>query len=355
MLATYPEDVKEPEHIPGLEITVVFDPFIGVHELGKRGHPAQVHVQTGTVAYATHNQDPFDHDGLPEVYLDGETVSRSRFRRRDRCVVAVLATQPGRFWFRLAKWLPGISATEKDLAITQFLYFIRLVDPRRFLGSESRWPTAEGQDRLRRTVRDLVIRDVQGMVLDKYIQVWSSPQASDVADMLFSSLDRKLKEWGLAIAGNFVVQRRYPERLSELVLQFRAAERDLLHTRGVRPDIILARLGLGPADLMVLESETDKFGAGAGLFMATRRAKDKQPFIEWLRLEKASEAADFLEELYSEKFPPTGVELSENVVRSAFRHPMLGLGEWGDADMDLARTSDYYRLEGFFQAAAKES
>ena len=344
---TPPEEAKEPEPFPGLDINIVFEPFIAIRELGKRGSPSSINVQTGTMVYATHNQEPFDHDGMPEVYLEGERVTKSRFRRKDRCIVAGLAEQPGRFWFRLTKWLPGISESENDLAIAQFLYFIRLVDPRKFLSSESRWPTPRGQDRLRRTIRDLIILDVQGTFQDQYIQVWSSPTIGDVADMIFSSLDRKLREWGLALMNNFVSQRCYPERLSQVVLQFKASERELLETREMRGNVILEWLGLGPADLMVLGNESEKYGAGAGLFIAAKRAK--KPFIEWLRSEKASEAANFLEELYSGKFPLRDVELSENVVRSAFRHPVLGLGEWGDAELSLAETSAYRQFEDYLQ------
>lgn len=347
------EEAKEPEPFPGLDINIVFEPFISIRELGKRGNPSRINVQTGTVAYATHNQYPYDHDGMPEVYLDGERVTKSRFRQKDRCIVVELAEEPGRFWFRLTKWLPGISETENDLAIAQFLYFIRLTDPRKFLSSESRWPTAEGQARLIKTVRRLIKEDVQGTFRDKYIQVWSSPTIGDVADMIFASLDRKLREWGLALTSNFVSQRSSPERLSQVVLHFKASERELLETREMRGNVILEWLGLGPTDLMVLKNESEKYGAGAGLFIAARRAKE--PFIEWLRSERASEAANFLEELYSGKFPLRDVELSENVVRSAFRHPVLGLGEWGDTELGLAETSEYRQFEDYLQGHSEES
>lgn len=339
----YAEDPLRPGGFPGLPVHIVFRPFNRVSELGKRGYSSLIHVQTGTVAFAAHNQDPYDHEGMPEVYLAGEVVTRSRLRRADRCVVVELAERPGSFEFQMSTSLPGVSATEEDVAVARFTYRIHLVDPHQFLRSASRWPTVEGRRELINTISRVIREEVGAVFHDGRIQVWSSPKVADVAERLFASLDRKLKEWGLSLGESFTAQRWYPQRLTEMVLEFKAAERRLLELLGVERDVALAELGLGLGDRMVIRSESEKRGAGAGLFMAAR--KSKELFIEWLKSEEASEAAGLLEELYSGKFAHREVALTENVLLSAFRHPVLGLGEWGDAELDLAASSEYLELE----------
>lgn len=337
---------KPPEYYPGLQVEVIFEPFKSVRQVGFRG----IGIKTGTIGLATHNRDPFDHDGLPEIYLEGETVSGNPFRRNDQCVVAELAEQPGRFWFQLTAFLPGISDNENDLAMVRFLYFLRFHDTRAFLQANMKWDAREGQTELKNTIREIIIRDVQATVMD-YLQVWTSFRIGDVADKLFVSLDMKLKEWGIALTPSFIAQRWYPERLSKVVLQLMAAERSLLEMKGTRRDALLARLGISPADLKNLETESERYGSGAGLFEQAQ--KNTVAFIAWLRLERAVEAAEFLEKLYSGKYAPGDVALSENVVRSAFRYPMLGLGEWG-IRQKLAEITEYHQLVDFLQRESSQ-
>jgi hypothetical protein len=76
-------------------------------------------------------------------------------------------------------------------------------------------------------------------------------------------------------------------------------------------------------------------------------------FIEWLKLERAAEAAEYLERLYSGKYAPGDVALSENVLRSTFRYPMLGLGEWG-IQQKLAEITGYHQLVDFLQRESSQ-
>jgi hypothetical protein len=389
---------KPPDYYPRLEVQVFFEPFKSVRRLGFRTRTGLlvgllvgvfvgvvvgalagvlvgvlagmlagvlagmlagalagaeirgIGIKTGIIGFATHNYDPIDHDGLPEIYLDGETVRRGPFRRNDQCVVAELAEQPGRFGFQLTAFLPGISDNENDLAVARFLYFLRFHDTREFLRTNMKWDTPKGQTELKNTIREIILRDVQATVMD-YLQVWTSFRIGDVADKLFVSLDTKLKPWGLSLTTGFIDQRWYPESLSKVALQFMAAERSLLETKGAKRDALLTRLSISPADLKNLETESERYGKGAGLFVQAQ--KNIVAFIEWLKLERAAEAAEYLERLYSGKYAPGDVALSENVLRSTFRYPMLGLGEWG-IQQKLAEITGYHQLVDFLQRESSQ-
>ena len=276
------ETEKEIEYEPRVPIEVDFHPFIRVTELGRKV-PA-IAVQTGVVAYATHNWNPFDHDGLREIYLDGELISKhGRFFFQDRCVVAELSEKPGRFWFTLNKVLPGISENNSDPATVLFLYFMRFEDPREFLRNRPDWITRTGQEWLRKRVRETIAIDVDATVLDNDIRLWSAPRIADIADEMAASLDRKLNEFGLAVTTSYLAQRRYPTQLAQIVLQFKAMEKNLLEVQSEDQRILFEELGLGVSERIRLKSESEGYGNGAGLLLV---AKDRmERFVEWFRKE----------------------------------------------------------------------
>lgn len=210
-------------------------------------------------------------------------------------------------------------------------------NPREFLRKQSTWPTAEGQQKLKEDIRNLIILDVQGILLDKWIQLWSSSQVEDVADEIFKSVDMRLKEWGLGVMNSFIAQRWFPARLDEVILQLQATETGLRQLPDDRRVVELERLGMGEKDWGDLKLEFGNHGSGSGLFV---QAKKHTPLsVDWLKSKNAPDAADFIEKLYSAKLKEKEIALTETVVMSRFRHPMLTIGEWGDADLNLEKIS----------------
>jgi len=324
---------------------VEFDPFVEVRGIGWNG---RMTIGTGTVGFAVHNEDPFDHDCLPQIYLEGEVIRKNPFRLGNRLIAARLSERPGGFRVEVKTPLAGISRSENDVAIAEFSFRFGLRDPRELLRQQSNWQTKRGQQRLRDDVMQLVNSDVRTTLENKEIQVWSSGHIADVADEIFKSLDAKLKLWGLAVMRDFIAKRSYPERLDQIVLQLQSVETGLLELDERRQDMLVAKykLGLSPVDLRNLSAKSKKDGIGSGLYDFARRSV--APFAAWLKLENAFDAADCLSKLYSGKFQEREIALSENAINSRFHHPMLGLGEWGGADLNLDRIAvpqlgEYFR------------
>ena len=352
---------KEFEYQPILPVEVDFHPFVRVSELGSKGTPSALTVQTGVVAYAAHNWNPFDHDGVREIYLDGETISKQgRFFYKDHCIVAQLAEKPGRFWVTLNKVLPGISENNNDAATVLFMYFLRIEDPREFLRNRMDWETSKGQERLRKQVRDTIAIDVDATLVNNDIRLWSAPRIADIADEMAGSLDRKLNEFGLAVTTSYLAQRRYPARLTQIVLQFKAMEKNLLEAQGEDQRILFDRLGLEISDRVRLKSESEGYGTGAGLLVVARHPRVRvDRFITWFCEDGVPEAARLLGELYSQdqeedkgKKSSEDVLLTESILRSAFKYPMLGLGEWSPNALNMEGLSEYRQLEAFLQQVA---
>ncbi len=340
------QNIQQADYFNDLPIEVHFEPFVRVGELGKRGMPARLTIQKGAIGYANYNWDPKDHDSLDNVYLVGETISKNPFQWTGQCFAAVLSERPGRFELFLTTPLPGISETENDLAAALFMYRLAMRHPGEFLEQQSKWFTPAGQQQLKDDVRNKILRGVQTTILDPAIQIWSSPRASSVGDEIFKSINLILETWGLAVMSDFIALRRFPPALDNIVLQFQSAEIGLLEMPERKRVLLMEKLDLSATDLGNLKLESERYGNGAGIYRYAQ--KNISPFAEWLRSERALDAADLLEKLYSGKFKDKAVTLTENVIRSRFRHPMLGLGEWGGADVNLDRMSasqlgDYMR------------
>ena len=109
------------------------DLILNVYDIGGKGNPSRLSVPIGRVAVLSHDQEAFDHDALPEVYLAGETIAKSRLRKGTQCVVAELAECPGTVSVTVTQRLAGISLTDNDLAFVKFLYHVRLEDPIKLL------------------------------------------------------------------------------------------------------------------------------------------------------------------------------------------------------------------------------
>ncbi|MBM3175033.1 MAG: hypothetical protein FJZ93_04795 [Chloroflexi bacterium] len=360
------------------------DLIIRVHALGGFGNPATVTVVTGCVAVASHAGETFDQDGIPEVYLPGEIVGRSEFRGSKNCYVAVLAQYPGTVMVDVAQRLAGLSQDATDLAVVRFLYLLRLEDPIKLLSREARWcdpggparpawlfrPASPGRpsgaELLKEKVKKLIEMETESTVHDR-VQLWSNPDIREVSGSLFSRLDGLLRAWGLRL-DSVSANRRYPASLYKIVLQFKTAEKCLLDAEPMeRHQILIERLGLREANLPGIIADIRNFSesgkrGGAGLFTVVKERRrlaaeqgrlSIEGLVEWLQDESLLEAAIFLEELYSDKYDTQERELTEQIVFSAFRYPMLGLGEWGDTEHSLADVSRYRRIEARWEAPAR--
>lgn len=336
---------------------ISFAPISRVYLLGN----SPLNIQTGTRVYAPHKMSPIDRDQFAEDYLEGETVARDQFRHNDEVWVAEFAEYPGRLAVKVEQELAGISALSSETANARLRFFLRVEDPRKYLSHEKDWKELEGQERLRQTIIG-VIRDIVRSTLDpeESIHLWSAPRIGEVAGSLFSRLNEKLDEWGLRVRKSFTAERKYPQQLTELALEFRLAEEGFLDSGRAQKAATRDELGLQPSELIEMESISEKRGRGSGLLTIAKRHKYQiDSFIKWLRKKDAFDAASFLEEIFVPELDEEGkkhskhtlreVELSIQVLMSAIRYPILGLGEWGDTEQNLAEISDYRLMESYLQ------
>jgi hypothetical protein len=354
-------DIPEEFRIRGVQIDAKISPIVRVFELGVGDNPSSWDVQIGTICVAVRNQNPYDHDNLAEAYLNhrdlmsgyyllGETITKSPFRGKERCVVAVLAERSGWIRIQATQKLPGISLTEGDQASAQFVYFLRIDDPIALLSAEPSWHVEAGQQRLQKSIQNVIRREINS-ILHTDVQLWTSCKVREVSDRILERLDRVLAMWGLRLWKIAFADRRYPSQLQELVLQFASAEIELLESKEEKRNHLLHRLGLSQLDLVELQNTSEKRGPGAGLFVVAANRKNMiNSFIEWLGMKQdcAILIAKFLGELNSGKYDLRDIELTKQVILSAFKHPLLGIGEWGD-EARSQRMSEYLQLGAYVQ------
>jgi len=109
--------------------------------------------------------------------------------------------------------------------------------------------------------------------------------------------------------------------------------------------------------LSEIQTNSKQLGEVAGLFIAAKNRKGQvQQFVEWLGSSErqATAAANFLKEIYLGNQTLRDVELAEQVVLSAFRHPVLGLGEWGDTEHGVAQSSQYRQIEAYWETPPED-
>jgi hypothetical protein len=240
-------------------------------------------------------------------------------------------------------------------AIAQFEYLLCIQDPIRLLSIESQWHSADGKERLVKGIKD-ALRSEMNMILTEDIKLWSSPTIDEVSAQILEQLDRKLPLWGLGLEKVAIAERRFPAQLSEIVLQFASAEIELLESQEDRKYSLFRKLGLSAVDEVELKNISEKEGVGAGLFsMAMKKSSRANAFIEWFgtKVDHAMSVVRFLREIYSGKYELREIELTEYVMLAAFQHPILGLGEWGNA-MRNAQMSEYLRLGAYVDERLKK-
>jgi hypothetical protein len=347
--------------IAGLTVSIDLDLSLDVYTLGGKGNSPYSHVVIGTVAVVTHDQEAYDHDGRPEVYLAGERIGKTRFLRKAECLVAEVAEKPGTVWVRVTQPLAGISLSERDVASAEFRFGLQLRDPILLLSKEPRWRTAEGRERLSTSIEDLIHRQVKSAIADSVQNLWSHPDIGEVSGQLFVGLDRTLRGWGIRVSPEthrLLAYRVYPHMLREVVLQFRDAERELFALDGGELEALLQQLGLADSDWVSIERLSGQMGPGAGLFGLLHDSHSAAgPIIEWLESEQTSAlaAASFIREMVRREHGQSEVELTGQVLLSAFRNPLLGLGERYDTEHGLVDTSLLGSVEARLAEALRES
>jgi hypothetical protein len=334
------------------------DLIIDVYPLGgrrdKKRYPGQVYAQVGRVVVASHDGEVNDQDKLPEVYMPGEKIAKAWYQRRP-CLIAEMAEYPGTIRIEVTQPLVGIP----DTAIARFTYPLRLHDPIRLLRRDARWMNPDGAERLRRNVIDLIQAEARTILLNiKEMRLWSHPDLHEVAGSLFVRLDGQLDAWGIRLdSKKITAYRRLPQQLYEVALEFKAAERYLLDERDpFQKRQLLAEWKLQDIDLADIREPMARLGEGAGLFLTARRNRDCVPDLsKWLEKYMGLHAAWFLREMCSDKNPVQDVALTEQVILSAFKFPMLGLGEWGDTESNLIEAARYRQLEAYLKAPVSET
>jgi len=318
------------------------------HEIGGPGGPNRILVPIGRIALAMHDQETLDHDGLPDIYLAGETITKSNLRKDSKCQVAGIAEYPGSVSCTITQPLVGISVTDDDRASARFLFHFRTDNPLRLLAREPNWMTENGRERLKNKIIELIATELETIFFNERIQLWSSPDTGETAGELFKQLNNALRAWGLGIdEASPLAIRKYPQQLYSIVGQFKSAERDLL-ARELETTIV-EQTGLEQSDLARIRNISAEKGTGSGLFVIAKEKKDKSKLFAWLESERALTAANFLREIASGNYPAEDVALSEQVVLSAFRNSLLAVGEWRETDWEVADSSLFRQMEMFFK------
>jgi hypothetical protein len=317
-------------------------------------------VPAGRIFVLSYDHDTYDQEGLPEVYLAGEVVSKNRLRGDVQCQVAELAEFPGKVSFRVIQSLTAISQTDDDVASLDASFYVRLRDPLLLLRrAGGNWMTERGRATFNEEVRE-VIRERLGQILTSRIQLWSEDE-HQLYEKIFSSLDDGLRRIGLCVdtsnanapETSIIAVRRYPANLYEIALQFAKAERTIRYMIEVgEHDKLVEQTGFSEndlRDLVVIEAET-----GVGLLLQLRGASPemKEKVADWLETQGVKIAAAFVRDLYAEENAQQAIKLSEQVLLAAIRNPMLTMGEWLQRGSDIPQAPLFQRLQSRVERAS---
>jgi len=330
-----------------VELEIVYNAFM----LGGKGQPSRASVPVGRVFVLSHDHDTYDQEGLPEVYLAGEVVSKNRLWGKAQCWVVELAEFPGKVSFRVIQPLAAISQTEDDVASLDASLYIRLQDPilllRRVGG---KWMTEQDRISFNKRVEEDIQRRLE-QVLAGRIQLWSGDERQ-VYDRLFSGLDGELERIGLrvdttnAMETSIIAIRRYPANLYEVALQLAKAGRMAQYMIDAgQQEVLLEQTGLSQRNLTAIEAVSEERGVGLFLVFKDASPEAKEKMAGWLEAQGAKIAATFAQKLYSEEHEEREVKLSEQVLLAALRNPMLTIGEWLQKESETPQVTLFQRLQ----------
>ncbi len=333
-------------------VAVYLEP-IKYSTIGKGAKQTRMRVGSGKLVYAP-RQGPEDRERFPEVYLEGEAIGLESFGGDDPCQIHEFAMEAGRFWVKAKRPLAGISIMQDDTASISLGFYLRIEDPEKHLSRCVDATTDQGLELFKESIAQFIAGYVRA-TFQEDIQLWSMPHIGEVANVVFTRLDDRLKEWGMRLRKSVIPERKYPQRLNELVMDFRSAEQEFLNLDQIGRDDLREQWEFESIDITEMQNISEKRGRGGGLLWIARKHKlDIEPFLQWLSAKRnpATTARDFLQEIYLEKrHPRDDIELSEQILFSAIRNPVLGLGEWADTEQEHPEKSEYRVLEGFLQAA----
>ena len=334
---------------------LIFEPQIDVnfgvvkdaYPIGKALHSGRLNVPIGQV-FVFGNMG-IDEGGFSEVYLGRETILPGRKDRKS--LVAVLAEVPGEINCMANQWLAGISVSKDNVAKVSLKIPIFLNDPVQVLKrSGGAWMSVDGRKNIDHDNNEQIEHRLQEIMTDR-IQFWSG-EPHEILDRVCTMLNRDLSEWGLLIkAESISIIRQLPKTLYEIVTQFSKAEQAILDSlaNGRRTQVI-DQSSLTDEDLTFIEaaSERENAGRGEGLFMVLRDrmstlASKPDVFTKlfnWIRIHGGASAVNYASEIIrlygrttqsdfdSNKEPGVSdIKLSEQVLLSAFRNSLIGLGE----------------------------
>ncbi len=340
------------------QISVDVNLITGLSVLGG----VRVSVPPGQVFVLSHG-DLHDQSGFPEVYLAGETVEKNRHRKDVPAIVYQLLEYPGAIRCNLRQWLAGISISEEDVATLSLHIPLYLRDPIQTIRRAGE-PLTKPDDRQRVNMQfaERVTHRLQAAFVDR-IQLWSA-EKREILDRFVEILKPDFEEWGLKSdvdpeKNKISMIRHCPPNLYEIVLQFSRAEQILLEGFKADREIQLTKdTGLLHEDLVAIQTIADQKdkGDGAGLFLtiSTPPTSSRDVLVSWLKQTAGAGAENFVRELYYGKHSDADVKLSEQILLSAFRSPILGLGEWFDVNLDASIFTHYRFLAQNLDKATDE-
>lgn len=337
---------------PTYQSTIKIHLLINAFYLGGKKQPKRTSVPVGQIFVATFNNDAFDQDGYPEVYLAGESITVRKGQKSKQCQIVVLTEFPGDIRFILRQPLVGISLSSEDLASVSFMLCLRLYDPIKVLQrAGGKWLTEADRESLDNDFNSFFYHRLIEIQQDR-LGLWSAEQR-EVSNRIFKSLKDDMDRWGLQ-ADTLSVVRRYPVLLTEIVLELARVEQYIADLPPEDRSRLIQDLGLRPEARLALEAASTQKERPRGLWLVNivRNGTEamRQGIVKLLESQAAPSAARSIQELYTSGHEDQEVKLSEQVLIAALRNPMLCLGEYLETGSEISGSSHSQLLQTEFLA-----
>lgn len=268
----------------------------------------------------------FEHEdagGIPNVFWQGEKIEPHMFRSDVTHQVAVLSEHAGYVMISGEDELAAVSEGEKAHLSLSVPIRVSLQNPvsllRRFLRLE------KAPDQFNRDINEWIVSIVKNIVAS-YTHLWAGDRDAVLSD-LTRQLGERLAEVGLSVDVDGVsFIRQYPERLYEIVLEFRVAEHSAQDFLKEEKSGDLYAFFHKVVDRR--NARTDKDGVALFTVLTEASPHEKKMIAAWLDRLGLSIAAGFVNRLYGDRgYLEREVKLSEQVVLNAIRNPWLTWGE----------------------------
>lgn len=331
-------------------------------------------ISQGTIGLVARNQQVVDAQSFSEVYLPGEVVRLPMFKKDATADVLSLVHQIGTIGVEIRHDFPGFSVSSSDTGIVKFLFPISIKDPivfvNRFNGRAEIFEASGGLAEIDKEIGGsfkpdgtLLSEGVLRMVVKQIfhnvdVDVWTTPDILRVNTQIRERINHELGPYGLWVDSHAPAYRIFPNRLYEIVFQFRAAELELLRSAsdGAVMSSYMTDLGLSAGDLPDISNRSEATGGqGAGFFLKAIENPGETPkFIAWLEKpeRKLFYASSLLNEVFQPKNPPVAaseIAMVREIMLVAFRNPLMGVGEWEQHTMDLPGLKAVPSVEDFMR------